>query len=57
MAESTLSAIMGRMAAYTGKEVTWEQALNSKMDLSPPAYAFGPMPVPPVAMPGRTPLI
>jgi predicted dehydrogenase len=57
VAESTLSAIMGRMAAYTGKEVTWEQALNSKMDLSPPAYAFGPMPVPPVAMPGRTPLI
>ena len=28
-AKSTLTAIMGRMATYTGKEITWEQALNS----------------------------
>ena len=33
MAASTLVAIMGRMAAYTGQEVTWEMALNSKEDL------------------------
>ena len=32
VAESTLTAIMGRMSAYTGKAVTWEQALNSKVD-------------------------
>ena len=57
MAESTLTAIMGRMSAYTGQEVTWEQALNSALDLTPPAYEFGDLPVPPVAMPGQTELI
>ncbi|MEW6209688.1 MAG: Gfo/Idh/MocA family oxidoreductase [Acidobacteriota bacterium] len=57
VAESTLTAIMGRMSAYTGKMVTWEQALNSKEDLVPAALAFGPMKVPPVAVPGVTELI
>ena len=55
--ESTLTAIMGRMSAYTGREVTWEQALNSQEDLTPEKFEFGPLPMPPVAMPGRTPLI
>ena len=32
IAESTLTAIMGRMATYTGQAVTWDQALNSKLD-------------------------
>jgi hypothetical protein len=50
-------AIMGRMSAYTGKAITWEQAMNSKLDLMPPNLAFGPLPVPEVAVPGRTPLI
>jgi predicted dehydrogenase len=54
MAKSTLMAIMGRMATYTGQVITWEQALNSIEDLSPPKYEFGALPVPPVAMPGRT---
>jgi predicted dehydrogenase len=57
VAESTLTAIMGRMAAYTGKVVTWEQALASTLDLSPPHYALGPLPTPEVAVPGRTPLV
>lgn len=57
VAESTLTAIMGRMSAYTGKRVTWDQAMNSALDLSPAAYAFGDLPVGPVPMPGRTPLI
>jgi myo-inositol 2-dehydrogenase / D-chiro-inositol 1-dehydrogenase len=57
VAQSTLTAIMGRMSAYTGQEVTWEQAINSKLDLSPPAYELGPLAVPPVTVPGRTPLI
>jgi predicted dehydrogenase len=35
VAESTLTAIMGRMSAYTGKAVTWNDALNSKEDLFP----------------------
>jgi predicted dehydrogenase len=57
IAESTMVAVMGRMAAYTGKVVTWEQAMNSKLDLSPAKYELGPIPVPPVAVPGKTPLI
>jgi myo-inositol 2-dehydrogenase / D-chiro-inositol 1-dehydrogenase len=52
--ESTLTAIMGRMSAYTGQPVTWEQALNSTEALMPPSLTFGPMEVPPVPMPGRT---
>lgn len=56
VAESTLTAVMGRMSAYTGKAVTWDQAINSKLDLSPPEYAFGDLPVRPVPTPGRTPL-
>jgi predicted dehydrogenase len=55
MAKSTLLAIMGRMAAYTGRLVTWEQALNSKEDLTPPRYDWDvPLPDPPVAVPGVT---
>jgi hypothetical protein len=54
MTKSTLLAIMGRMATYTGKTITWEMALNSKEDLRPPKYEFGPLPVPPVAKPGVT---
>lgn len=57
VAESTLTAIMGRVSAYTGKALTWEQALNSQLDLSPPAYEFGPLPETAVAVPGRTPFV
>lgn len=57
VAESTLTAIMGRMSAYTGQEITWDKALNSQLDLSPPAYAFSSLPTPEVAVPGRTPFI
>jgi predicted dehydrogenase len=56
VAESTLTAIMGRLAAYTGKVVTWEQALNLNLDLTPASYEMGPLPVAEVAMPGKTPL-
>jgi hypothetical protein len=55
MAKSTLMAIMGRMACYTGQQVSWEQALNSREDLSPPSYRWDqPMPHPEVARPGVT---
>jgi predicted dehydrogenase len=57
VAESTLTAIMGRMSAYTGKAVTWEEALNSKQNLLPEKLAFGPLAVQPVAVPGQTELI
>ena len=53
VAESTLTAIMGRISAYTGKAVTWEEALASSEALVPTNLAFGPMPVPPVARPGQ----
>jgi predicted dehydrogenase len=58
VAQSTLSAIMGRTAAYTGKEVTWKfMSEESQQDLSPPKYEFGDVPPTAVAIPGRTPLI
>lgn len=57
MAMSTLLAIMGRMATYTGQQVTWEQALNSKEDLSPARYEWGAAPEAPIAVPGVTKLI
>jgi predicted dehydrogenase len=54
MTKSTLMAIMGRMATYTGQLVTWEQALHSKENLTPASYEFGPLPIPEVARPGIT---
>jgi len=55
VAESTLSAIMGRMSAYTGKQITWEMALNSKESLMPENLDWDmTLSVPPVAMPGKT---
>ncbi|MBI2421428.1 MAG: Gfo/Idh/MocA family oxidoreductase [Candidatus Hydrogenedentes bacterium] len=58
VAESTMAAIIGRMACYTGQEITWDWAMNeSKEDWTPKAYEFGPIATPPVAMPGVTPLV
>ena len=56
MTKSTLMGIMGRMSAYTGKVVTWEQALNSKERLGPlpSQYKWGSIDVPPIATPGVT---
>lgn len=54
MVRSNLMAIMARMSAYTGKRITWEQALNSQEDLTPAKYELGPMSVAPVATPGVT---
>jgi Predicted dehydrogenases and related proteins len=54
VAESTLTAIMGRLSAYTGQEITWDQALALPIDLMPEKLQMGELPVPPVAVPGRT---
>ena len=54
MAQSTLLAIMGRMATYTGEEITWKMAKESVEDLSPKRLEFGALPVAPVAKPGVT---
>lgn len=61
-AESTLTAIMGRMATYSGKEVTWEMALNSTLDTMPKTLAWDADPGPkpgadgmyPSPQPGKT---
>lgn len=55
-ANSTLMAIMARSAAYTGQTVSWEQAMNSTESLVPENLAWGPMPMPQVAIPGQTKL-
>ncbi len=57
IAESTMTAIMGRMSAYTGRALKWDWVMNaSKLDLSPPEYEFGDLPVRPAAVPGKTKL-
>ena len=57
VAESTLTAIMGRMSTYTGKVVTWDQALNSQEVLMPANLTLGPLATPPVPVPGQTPVV
>ena len=52
IAESTLTAIMARESAYSGQEITWDQIVNSQLDLMPKALGFdvkmdpAPLPVP-----------
>jgi predicted dehydrogenase len=43
-ATSTMTAIMGRLATYSGQMISWEQALNSKVCLAPERYAFDALP-------------
>jgi myo-inositol 2-dehydrogenase / D-chiro-inositol 1-dehydrogenase len=55
LATSTLFAIMGRNAAYTGQQLTWDQALNSQVSLVPkPVDWNAKHEVPGLAIPGRT---
>jgi len=57
IAESTMTAIMGRMSAYTGQSVDWEWAMmDSNLDLSPEKMEFGTMERRPVPIPGITEL-
>ncbi len=69
-AESTMTALFGRMCAYSGKELTWDQALNSKVEVFPFYNSNGniawdtdavPQPGPdgfyPRAIPGKTEVI
>ncbi len=59
VAESTLTAIMGRLACYTGKEVTWDFLLNkSTLNLMPKELSWtAKMKVDEVAIPGVTKLV
>jgi predicted dehydrogenase len=57
MVNSTLAGIMGRLSAYTGQEVTWEQALNSKIQLVPDNMSWDmKLPIEPLPVPGKTKL-
>ena len=48
-------AIMGRMAAYTGQEITWEQVLDSREQLFPAALDWNmKLPIAPMAVAGKT---
>ncbi|KAA9353219.1 Gfo/Idh/MocA family protein [Larkinella humicola] len=61
-AKSTLTALMGRMATYSGKVVKWDEALNSNINLFPEKLAWDANPklLPnadgfyPIAVPGKT---
>lgn len=59
LAQSTMIGIMGREAAYTGKDVTWEEMMGSNLKLGPEEYKMGPVenikPIPPV--PGIAPKV
>ncbi len=59
VAESSMTAVLGRMAAYTGRQISWKWATeSSKLHLGPEnKHAFGPYQAPPVAVPGKTQLI
>ncbi len=65
MVISTMLAVMGRLATYTGRAITWEEAMHSKLSLAPAAYTWDTAPptLPdaegkyPIAMPGVTPLV
>ncbi len=55
MTTSTMLAIMGRMAAYTGQQITWDQAMNSQEVLVPEKLDWNTsVTVPPLARPGLT---
>lgn len=61
-AKSTMTAILGRMATYSGQIIEWDKALNSDLDLQPKTYDWNALPksVPndeglyAVAVPGKT---
>jgi predicted dehydrogenase len=58
MCTSTLMGIMGRMAGYTGRQITWEMALNSQEVLVPEIKDWNTeVKVPPTALPGITPFV
>jgi hypothetical protein len=58
VAESCLTAIMGRMSAYTGRALSWDWVMSaSKLDLAPPHLELKDLPPLEVAVPGKTPLL
>lgn len=64
-AKSTMTAIMGRMATYSGKRIKWEDAINSQINLMPDRLAWDALPksLPdkdgfyPIPMPGKAKVV
>ena len=58
-ADSSLTAVMGRLAAYTGQRVDWEFVTQqSILDLFPETLSLdGSLPITPYSVPGVTKLI
>jgi predicted dehydrogenase len=56
MCNSTMIGLMGRMAAYTGQSLTWDQCANSTEKLGPAEYSWSEVPAQAVAIPGKTSL-
>ncbi|HEX3657488.1 MAG TPA: Gfo/Idh/MocA family oxidoreductase [Pirellulales bacterium] len=55
---SSMTAILGRMASFSGKEVAWDKALNSQLNLVPTEFGWDVSPpVPSMAMPGQTQVV
>lgn len=57
MAQSTMMAVLGREAAYTGQRVSYNDALTSTTRLGPTEYTFGTLTIADVSEPGATKLI
>jgi hypothetical protein len=56
MCKSTMMGIAARLAAYTGRILTWDEVWNSPLDLMPAKLEFGPIATPALARPGETKL-
>ena len=53
VAESTMTCLMGREAAYSGQKVTWDMMMNSQLDILPKSFDYkDKVPVPPLPVPG-----
>jgi myo-inositol 2-dehydrogenase/D-chiro-inositol 1-dehydrogenase len=54
VADSTMTCLMGREAAYSGLRITWDMMMNSQQDLLPKSFGYkNAVPVPPLPVPGR----
>ena len=64
-AKSSMTAILGRMCTYSGKEIGWDEAINSKISLLPDEFSFAATPkslpdangMYPLAVPGLTKVV
>jgi myo-inositol 2-dehydrogenase/D-chiro-inositol 1-dehydrogenase len=53
VAESTMTCLMAREAAYSGRKVTWDMMIASQQDLLPKTFDYKDnVPVPPLPVPG-----